>query len=196
MECAMVLGVTLESLWFLGAAFAPEYNAFAFPMSDGDGNVCGIRLRTSAGRKLAVKGSRAGAFFPTGALNKVESQRVWICEGVTDTAAALSVGFFAMGRPSCVGQEDILLALLGQIAPREAVIVADNDERETPQGTRRPGMAGAAKLSDMLPLRHLILTPPSKDFRAMCLAGAGRQVIEAMLSNLLWNQGKKDSFNP
>src|SRR6185295_4140079 len=94
---AATLGVKSEALEALGCAWAEPYRAWAFPMRNGDRNVIGIRLRNDAGHKWAVKGSKQGLFSPS----YPASQTGFICEGPTDTAAALSIGLWAIGRPSC-----------------------------------------------------------------------------------------------
>jgi hypothetical protein len=47
------LGLTAESLRQLGVGWSAEHRAWSFPMTDGRGNVVGIRLRTPRGRKFA-----------------------------------------------------------------------------------------------------------------------------------------------
>ncbi|MDD4862279.1 MAG: hypothetical protein PHI33_09215, partial [Smithellaceae bacterium] len=89
--CALRLGVSSESLSDLGMAWAWQYGAWAFPMRDGAGGVVGIRLRGETGKKWAVAGSRQGVFMPTAWPES--TQVALICEGPTDTAAALSIGF-------------------------------------------------------------------------------------------------------
>ena len=71
----------------------------AFPMHDGHGDVCGIRTRLADGSKRAVTGSRAGVFLTTVPMDVPAV----VCEGPTDAAAALALGFEPIGRPSCAG---------------------------------------------------------------------------------------------
>jgi hypothetical protein len=82
--------------------------------------------------------------------------RLLVCEGPTDTAAALTLGFDAIGRPSCEGSVETLAAWLGRRRYDETVILADNDE---------PGLRGALKLAAALPCAHRIAVPPCKDIR-------------------------------
>ena len=91
------LGVSVSSLGELACCWAAPHRAWAFPMRDGYGEILGIRLRSESGQKWAVTGSRQGIFLP---ISRLEST-VWICEGPTDTAAALTLGLSALGRPSC-----------------------------------------------------------------------------------------------
>jgi hypothetical protein len=130
-------------------------NAFTFPMTDADGGVIGIRRRFLTGSKCSVRGSRSGLFVPT---SPEDGNRLLICEGATDTGAALDLGFDAIGRPSCnSGIEMIARVARGR---NEVVIVGDNDHA---------GRRGAAKLADALVLHCSVkvIYPPegAKDLR-------------------------------
>ncbi len=91
---ARELRVSQESLERLGLGF-DEY-AYTFPMRDSAGTLCGIRTRPVKGSKLTMAGGKRGLFIPEG----VQPGRgVLICEGESDTAAALTLGFRAIGLP-------------------------------------------------------------------------------------------------
>lgn len=177
---AKALGVSWQSLEWLGVTWAEERKAMAFPMHDATGHnqetPCGIRLRTNDGKKFAVTGSRSGIFFPYGSLLKICSNRIFICEGPTDTAACLDMGLFAIGRASCCGGEDIVISALEQLGPAEAVVVCDNDG---------PGLEGADALMRAITLPKTRLVPPGKDLRSFHRDGGNRDIIEAMLRNTL-----------
>ena len=155
---ASALGVSQASLNDLGIgwATAAELRAtgtkcrnagcWTFPMAQPrfdktDGKyaheVVGIRLRTSDGFKYALTGSRQGLFVPSGF---VTEGLLLICEGPTDTAAALDLGFLAAGRPSCCGGSGMLATVCRNL---EVVIIADDDE---------PGLRGAYELARTLVL--------------------------------------------
>ena len=141
------LGVSALSLRRLVVGWSARHGGWSFPMSDAAGNVVGIRLRLPNGRKLAVKGGREGVFLPEGLtsphpnpLPKGEGTKgeiplakgegtgwLLVCEGPTDTAALLDLGFSAVGRPSCTGGTRHLVSLLRRLAVPEVVIVADGD---------------------------------------------------------------------
>jgi 5S rRNA maturation endonuclease (ribonuclease M5) len=164
---ALSLGVSVEALNRIGACYSRRYGAWAFPMKDGQNNIIGIRLRYADGRKLAVKGSKAGIFY--GHFDNPDY--VLICEGPTDTAAALTAGFSAIGRPSCRGQEIYILQLLKIHWNAKVAIVADND---------LPGIEGANKLAKELKRPVRIIIPPAKDIREWVRTGAGRcEIISA-----------------
>lgn len=137
MDLSAQLGVMTTSLTRLRVGWLPGVRAASFPMQDETGKVVGIRLRYQDGRKLSSKGGHEGCFVPDGGLGDL-SDVIVICEGPTDTAAALDAGFDAIGRPSCTGGTSIIKALL---KGREAVIIADVDG---------PGVAGAKRLANEL----------------------------------------------
>lgn len=130
---ATSLGVSADSLKQLGIGWDGE--AFCFPMSDENGVIIGIRRRLGNGRKNCVTGSLNGLFIPSGI---EQAKKIVICEGPTDCAAALDLGWDAIGRPNC----DSKIALtVRYIRRRAAVIIADRDSA---------GMRGARKLFEAL----------------------------------------------
>lgn len=169
------LGVTVAALMALGCAWASEYKAFAFPMRDSGNNQIGIRLRDSNGRKWAVTGSHQGLFIPQCDRDKV----LWIFEGPTDTAAALTIGLFGIGRPSCSGGVDQLKQFMKRNRFSRAVIVSDLDD---------PGIRGAGTLQEHLPIPSCLLVPPAKDIREFVQFGGTKELIESMTNNLIWKQ--------
>lgn len=171
---ASALGLSAFALQCLETTWATEYHAWAWPMFDAYRNAVGIRLRDDNGRKWAVKGSRQGLFLPA-----IEPQETaYVCEGPTDTAAALSMGLFAVGRPSCLGCENEIVRLFRRLDVRKVVIISDNDE---------PGWNGARKLAAMLPMPSLILLPPAKDIREFYQQGGTREDLQALADNMVWN---------
>jgi hypothetical protein len=161
---AQRLGLTAQSLIRLGIGWAQDHHAWAFPMTDAAGNVVGIRLRLDGGRKFAVRGGREGLFIPS---NLLDCEHLLICEGPTDTAALLDLGFCVVGRPSCTGGGRLLVQLVNSLKPTDVVIVADADA---------PGERGAAALASILALYCPVrmIRPPNgiKDARAWKSAGA------------------------
>jgi hypothetical protein len=169
---AMSLGVNTDALFSLGCAWSGQ--AWAFPMRNSE-KVCGIRLRNDSGQKWAVKGSKQGLFIPD-----VEAQKtLYVLEGPTDTAAALSVGLYAIGRPSCLGCEEEIVKFIRQERINRAVIVTDND---------LPGLRGAAKLSKTLPVMSCVWTPFGKDMREFVQRGGDRRIVETLIKDLVWQR--------
>ena len=77
-----------------------------------------------------------------------------ICEGPTDTAAMLDLGFDAAGRPSCRGGIHLLVDLTRRRQPAEIVVVSDGDG---------PGRQGAESLASVLVLHTpavRVIRPP------------------------------------
>ncbi len=175
------LGVSIVALKALGAAFAHEHKAWAFPMYDdrsvNESNAIGIRLRNVSGEKWSVKGSKSGFFFPF--RTQAVCDTILIVEGPTDCAAALDLGFFAIGRASCRGGESQILNALEQLAPFEVVMVYDNDG---------PGVEGANLLATQIGKRHKFcrFVPPTKDLRSFVKSGGTRSVFDSLLTNCIW----------
>lgn len=172
------LAVDTDALRSIGCAWAPPHNAWAFPMKDATGNVIGIRLRNERGEKWAVKGSRQGLFIPT-QYPFTSDGTLWLCEGPTDLAAALTLGLTAIARPACLGQENLLLSYVRASNARRLVIVTDNDE---------PGLRGATKLRGLLSILSCIWLPPCKDIREFLTLGGTRTMIEAAIKDTVWTK--------
>jgi len=174
-DFAEELGLSVGSLTRLGIGWAAEHWAWSFPMHDTCRRVRGVRLRSWAGRKWSVKGGREGLFVPAG----LDCARpLLVCEGPTDTAALLDLGFEAVGRPSCTGGTTLLAELVGHRKPPGVVVVADSDG---------PGRRGAEALATALlpvcrPVR--VICPPCgvKDARAWKQAGATRKDVQAAIA--------------
>jgi hypothetical protein len=174
---AQSLGVSQDTLQALGAAWADSYTAWAFPMVDAWGNVIGIRLRSDK-RKWAVTGSRQGLFLP----NVPHGNILFVCEGPTDTAAILTLGAYAVGRPSCNGGALEVRALCRRLKITKTVILADHDD---------PGQKGAQAFADQLLTRWTIWTPPAKDAREWLALGGTADLLSDHIQSLKWqNHGR------
>lgn len=187
-DFATDLGVTPESLLQLGCCRSSTHHAWAFPMRDGSSKIIGIRLRYDNGDKRAVKGSRSGLFIPM----IPPRNTCFICEGATDCAAALSIGIFAIGRPSCSGGTAQLWAALRERRVLRVAILADNDpDKLRPNGEPyNPGIDGAARLATELDLPTCLLVPPAKDTREFVKLGGTKEVLYSMMQSLVWNRPK------
>lgn len=172
-ELGESLGLDSMALCLIGAAWAPPHKAWAFPMHDGEGNVCGIRLRSET-RKFAVLGSKAGVFLPP---KEHMAGQILICEGPTDSAAALQLGYGVIGRPSCLGCHEQVLQNLARLKVRRVIMVSDNDVA---------GMMGAKLLQATLKIPNLMFIPPAKDLRQFLVNGGNRQVVESIVKDTIW----------
>lgn len=176
------LGMSCGSLDALRMGWSHRDEAYTFPMRDAGERVIGIRLRRWDGRKWAVPGSRNGLFIP-----RVQRRDpLVICEGPTDTAALVSVGFFAVGRPSNTGGADLIEAYLRRIRYRgELWIMTDKDEPgSTAQRLTRHGAdALAERALQWCGTVKAIRPPADKDARQWIMRGATRAVIECVARN-------------
>jgi DNA primase len=144
-------------------------------MTDAAGNVVGIRLRRLDGSKFAVRGGNEGLFLP--AIDPTDS-RLLVCEGPTDAAALLDLGYrHVAGRPSCSGGVKLLVELVQRRRPADVVIVADGDE---------PGRRGADNLASILlvyiPIVRVVLPKRYKDVREFVQAGGTRPQLEQAIA--------------
>jgi len=151
-----------------------DHGRYSWPMYDTTWQIIGIRVRTSSG-KYCVPGSRTGLFLPQDLSNRGV---LLICEGNTDAAAGLSLGFETIGRPSCSAGADMLETICHG---RDIVIVSDRDEK--PDGSC-PGLDGATRLAEKLvfscPSVKTILPPQGyKDLRGWLRAGLNRDALLA-----------------
>ena len=169
------LGVSVDSLRRLSVGWLPGRRAWSFPMRSADGMITGIRLRYWNGKKLSVKGGKEGLFLPR---DLQLGGRLLICEGPTDTAALLDLGFSVVGRPSCSGGVKHLVKLAQRLEPDDAVVVADDDG---------PGRRGADNLAEKL-LAYVptvrVITPPAKDARVWVRHGATLSDVETAIGEV------------
>ncbi len=168
------LGVSDEALRRLGAVWAEQYRATAFPMRNGSGAMVGLRLRGTDGSKWAVRGSHQGIFIPDGLS---VTGTILVTEGPTDAAAALDLGFYAIGRPSCRGGVPELVHWTAARRITRAVIIADNDG---------PGADGAAMLSRQLTIPSCTVVLPCKDLRDFKKLGGTKAVLDCMITSSVW----------
>ncbi len=98
---------------------------------------------------------------------------LFVCEGPTDTAAMLDLGFSAVGGRVAVALQVMRKRMSNSTVRSVVVIVADNDE---------PGVNGANRLAE--DLRSVckslkVISPPAryKDVRSWKLAGATRERV-------------------
>lgn len=167
------LGVTIENLSRLGLGW--DGKAFTFPMEDGLGGVHGIRRRFPNGDQCAIAGSKNGIFVPSGLTH---SGRLLICEGASDTAALLDLGFEAIGRADCRSARGNVLQHVQLKKPADVVVVADNDS---------PGVGGAGELAAALTMYCTsvrVICPPIgvKDAREWKSLGATQGEVAEVIN--------------
>ncbi len=170
---ARSLGVKRQALRALGACWAWPHEAWGFPMFDGKEDFAGIRLRSDVGEKWALRGSRQGIFLP----DMVVPEETLVVEGPTDTAAAVSMGLHAIGRPSCTGGAREIGTFCRRRGIKRVSVLADNDG---------PGIKGARTLCGQLGVRARVVVLPAKDLREWLCRGATRRAVEACLAAHGW----------
>ncbi len=178
-QLAASLGVSVDSLMSLRIGWSMASRAWSFPMTDASGKVLGIRLRRAGGGKFAVRGGREGLFIPGGLLERAAPMsRLLICEGPSDAAALLDMGFSdVVGRPSCTGGIKLMVELVKRRQRPDVVIVADADE---------PGRRGADNLASVLvayvpSVRVVLPAGELKDARDWLRAGGTRGELEQVI---------------
>ena len=166
------LGVSMQSLKRLCIGW--DGRAYTFPMSNDFSKIIGIRRRFPNGRKVSLTGSRTGMFIPS---DLSPEGCLLICEGPTDTAAALDLGFDAIGRPNCNSKVTLTVAFCK--GRSEVIIICDNDDA---------GKTGAKKLAEKL-LLHCsyvkIIYPPAgiKDLRQCLQVGLTSSQLQQIIEN-------------
>tara|TARA_R100000458_G_scaffold19831_1_gene17582 strand:+ start:8527 stop:9345 length:819 start_codon:yes stop_codon:yes gene_type:complete len=160
------LGVSQESLRRLNVGWFENSSSWIFPMQRKGHRLIGIRTRPKTGKKFAIKGSKNGLFIPN---NIPEDDIVYVCEGESDTAALLTCGLSAIGRPSCNSGDRLVAELLDN---RLAVVCMDRD------GVGRKGAEALAQLLRCHAKDVRMFEPPDKykDMREW-LHGEGKEDI-------------------
>jgi hypothetical protein len=169
------LHVSVSSLRALDCCWASEHHAWAIPMKGPDDSILGIRLRATDGRKWSVRGSHSGCFIP----NRTSAATALVCEGFSDTAAGLDLGYNAVGRPAASGGIDHLKQLFKRRGVRKAVVLCDNDT---------VGVSGAKMFSQYCGVPNCLVILPCKDLRAYVQAGGDRALLDSLIQQSIWNQ--------
>jgi putative DNA primase/helicase len=143
------------------------------------GEVVGTSIRKANGSKTMKSGSKRGLIVAWPLLGYAGTSLrtpILVCEGASDTASALTLGFDAVGVPMA-GQCGESVAEL--LRDRHGVIVADGDE----PGRRGADKIAAALLGSAASVR--IIDPPhgAKDLRAGVIAGATREMVDALIDD-------------
>lgn len=168
------LNVSRNSLENIGVVWAQPHNAFAFPMFSGIGECVGIRLRLRDGRKLSVRGGHEGLFMPHG-----RNTTCYLVEGATDLAAALTLGLWGIGRPSCRGAVAHTQVTINRLGIQRVIIIGDNDT---------PGIDGAKLLAAELQVPVASMLLPTKDLREYVRMGGTLGLLKALERQLVWRQ--------
>ena len=142
---AVRLGVTEESLELLRCGCLGE--SLFTPEVDHRGRVVGVATRElESSKKRCLPESVRGLYIPTRQVT--EDGPLYIAEGMSDTAALLSVGVRAIGRSQALTRDRQVRWLVKYLlrehdALTPVIVVADNDESQV-------GWRGAVQLSRTL----------------------------------------------
>ena len=104
---------------------------------------------------------------------------LYVCEGPTDTAAAVELGLFAVGRPNCCCGGPEIRTYARRHSVRRVVLIADND---------KPGLDGAKKVGGELRMPFAVYVPPAKDLREFVRLGGTRALIENTVKSTVWQR--------
>jgi len=118
------LGVSRDSLKRLRVTWNKDEECWEFPERDGRTKIIGHLRRFRDGRKRMMNGSHRGIYIPSDWLT--DAGPLYLPEGATDTAALLTLGLAAIGRPSATGGSDHLATFLAK-CDRDVIVVGDND---------------------------------------------------------------------
>lgn len=161
------LGLPEEPLYRLGVT--RNGRGYKIPERNGDGEIIGHATRSDDGSKGCVTGSKRGLTMPypldpyDGATS---DDPILVVEGMSDTAAGLSLGFATIGRPSATGGIEHLKIVC---AARHVCIVGENDS-----GAGRAGAQKAAEALYGVAASVRVIFPPDdvKDLRKWITAPA------------------------
>ena len=160
--------INSETLNLFSIRYSGQKCCYLFPMRSGKTNeIVGIQERYLNGDKKATSGSKLGLFIPykqTGEHWSVNcpAPTLVICEGLSDTATMVDLGFCAIGRPTCSTGTEHILDFLSHDNFGKIYIAADND---------MVGVNGAVKLRNAIRKYYatnvtIVIPPPGvKDVR-------------------------------
>jgi replicative DNA helicase len=165
-ELAGLLLVPLDSLLRLGLGWDPQ-GYWTVTERDAEGAVVGINCRDRAGHKRMVPGSTRGLYYV--ADWDVAGGAILCPEGLSDTAALVTMGLVAVGRPSNTGGVQHLAKLFAGINVNiNIIIIGDNDPK---LDGSCPGLDGARTTAEQLaralgrPIYHAPTPDGRKDSR-------------------------------
>lgn len=180
------LSVSREALGMLKVGLRDSFT-WAFPMRNSRNDVVGIRLRTDSGKKFAETGSHQGLFIP-----QCDSHQdlMFTPEGPTNTAAALTLGLYAVGRPSSNSGVWELVDFIKRRGVKRVVVIADTDEdKQRPNGDHyNPGFDGAASLMEQMPVMSCMIALPAKDVRKYVQSGGTGELVHALVKQAVWRR--------
>lgn len=126
---ADLLGIPAHVLRRCGIGWADSPERWCVPERDDLGRVVGISYRHACGMKTSAVGGKRGLVIPS---RPAEDGTLYVCEGMSDTAAMLAAGRRAIGRPSAIPSAVSMAWLAGLIngvtADTRVIVVGDRDD--------------------------------------------------------------------
>src|SRR6056297_1776264 len=148
-ELARQLGVSVDALRSLKVGYNDYDQSYIFPERDGQGKIIGLLVRYPDRGKRRLKGSKNGLSYADDW--DAGSGPALLVEGPTDTAALMTLGCNAIGRPSNRGGAPQLAELLQEFPDdRQLIVLGDNDQKSD---GRWPGQEGAIQTAAELAKR-------------------------------------------
>ncbi len=139
--------------WHKGWLTVPVYSMMR--------KVSGIQRRQGSTKRY-MKHSGMGVFVPS-AFFQNPSNTLAVCEGWTDTVAALEYGYNAIGKVNAyVGNEEVVMYVKTHPTIQRVIVFADNDQDGV-------GLAGAVETEELLVEEDFttkVVLTPEKDLRA------------------------------
>lgn len=183
------LGITSSTLALFGMGWDKELEMWAFPMRNETGQIIGIQKRANNGFKYCHPGSTPGLFIPDMLIPKHDL--IVVCEGMSDTATAIDLGFGAIGKYNYSVGNDMIPKLIQNMRGVHmeriglVVIVADPDEN---------GRRGAEDLRQNvreIGIDAIVICPSrSKDFRESVKKG----LTKKQFSGIIYTEVKKQLY--
>lgn len=179
-KMAALLGFDAWALESLGAFRGPEGVLFC-PEFDSQGIVCGMTRRDPGGATETIPGSTYGLYLSS-TLNELTGP-IYCCEGLSDTAALLTMGIASIGRPAARAGISQLARFLKRLPTgRRIVVLGKLDARSDGTWPGRDAANRVAKLvSGALQREVEVALPPdgAKDVHAWLLSARTQREGEA-----------------
>ena len=167
-QLADSLGVSVDSLHRIHTGFDSQRNQYTFPERNGRGEIVGIATRRHDNSKRTIPGSTRAVTVPDD-WSQFDGP-ILLVEGASDTAAAITLGIAALGRPGARSGIDHLAGLLSDIPhDRPIIVIGERDQKPDGKWPGREGMiATGEQLTERLRRPILQWMPPEsvKDIRS------------------------------
>lgn len=172
---ANALRISPVALLLLGVGYSEKKRCWMFPMYNEKRHMIGLKCRNLKGNKWCFKGSRLGVY-----MSRVFNphQMILVCEGESDTAACLGLGYNAIGRASAQTCMKIIPELVKN--NQHIYVFADRDEDGL-------GLRSSERLIEHIGRGTIIYNKEYKDVREWVLAD------EFSLKNVLQYVYKRDN---